>query len=194
MQANALDNILLQRQITIAPNIVRFMMALFLAAFTGAVIAPRLDWGAAFLLLGMCLVAWLIALASFAQIGLYLPFAPAILASALTYTLAMAINYREEWEANWRADASVAALARGGALMMSGHSRVRLENVIRATARDALQAKEIHLVLDQRALPNESVNEIVQAVREHSRALFHPVLKREKTRSFLKGTPGPKER
>lgn len=192
LQANALDNILLQRPIRIASDSVRFFLAFFLAAFTGALIAPRRDLGATLVLLGICLLAWLLALVCFARYSFYLPFAPAILAVALTYSLAMAINYREEWEANWRADAAVSALARGGALMMSGRNRARLENVISATAREALQANEIYLILDQHQNQNDQVHEIENAVRQHSRSLFHPQSKQDKTRAFLKGHAGPK--
>lgn len=194
LQANALDNILLQRPVTIASNSVRFMLALFLATFTGALIAPRLDLGATFLLLGICLLAWLVALVCFTHYSLYLPFAPAILSVALTYSLAMAINYREEWETNLRSGAAVTALARGGALMMSGRNRARLEAVIRSTASEALQADEVHLVFENHRSPDERVNEIVQAVRLHTRSIFHPESKRARSRSFLKGHAGPKGR
>jgi len=153
LQANALDNILLQRPLTVTPDWVRLLLMVFLATITGALIAPRLELSATLLFFGIGVLAWIAAWFCFARENLYLPIAPALLASALTYSLAMAINYREEWEANWRADASVAALARGGALMISGRNRAELEAVIRDTAREALQAEEAHLIFD---LPDEN--------------------------------------
>ena len=79
------------------------------------------------------------------QHDLILPIADPYLAGALTFALTAALNYRQEWEANWRSDAAVATLARGGAVMASGRDRERLQVEIRQTAQDALQARHVFL-------------------------------------------------
>jgi signal transduction histidine kinase/CHASE2 domain-containing sensor protein len=186
VQANALDNILENRPLYFTASWARFALLLAFAVLAGLLIAPRLDLSGTLLLVGLCGVLWLTAWQLLAKQNLYLPIAPPILAAALTYALAMTINYRQEWEANFRADAAVAALARGGALLALGHTRARLHNVIRATASDVLRAREIFLVRNttqlQEAGNEPSQDELLQALAANlstrRRAVFYPFPRR----------------
>jgi signal transduction histidine kinase/CHASE2 domain-containing sensor protein len=179
VQANALDNILLNRPLHNVNNWARFLLLFVFTIGAGALIAPRLDMGGTLLLVGLSGVLWGIALWLLARQNLYLPIAPPIIAAAMTYALAMAMNYRQEWEANFRADAAVSALARGGALMTSGHNRGRLQTVIRGTARETLRAHEILMVNEDN--DDELLRELMAQICSRRRAVFYPFPRRAST-------------
>lgn len=176
VQANALDNILENRPLYFTSPWARFALLLGFALLAGLLIAPRLDLGGTLLLFSLCGVLWLAAWRTLAAYDLYLPIAPPILAALLTYALAMAINYRQEWETNFRADAAVATLARGGALLALGHSRAHAHDVIRTTAREALCADEVLLVL--RSSQDELLCTIAEKLNRRHRAVIYPFPRR----------------
>ncbi len=123
------------------------------------------------LIIGLGFMLLLAAALAMGVANLYVPIAAPLLAGVLTYALATMFNYRREWEANWRADAAVAALARGGALMASVRDRDRLYGVIRQTAREALEAREVLLVLNR-----EPQTETMRALSRHLAQNGQPAL------------------
>jgi signal transduction histidine kinase/CHASE2 domain-containing sensor protein len=179
VQANALDNILENRPLIFADGWLRFGLLLVFAAVAGALIAPRLGLGGIALLLVLSAGMWLSAFWLLSSRHFYLPVAPALLAAAMTYASATALNYRREWEENFRADAAVAALARGGALMASGRNRARLTSVIRAAARDALRAEEIFFV--RGATDDQTLNAIARCLSTRRHAVYAPFPRRAST-------------
>lgn len=148
LQASAIDNILQNRPLREVAPLYRWAITLLFPMLCGALIAPRSALAGTVFILALLLAFFLGLLIAFAH-SFYMPAAAPLLGALLTYAATTAMNYRQEWEANWRADASVATLARGGALMTSGRDRHKLLAVIRRTAREALQAQEVYIVLER---------------------------------------------
>jgi two-component system phosphate regulon sensor histidine kinase PhoR len=146
LQANAVSDILLDVPLRELPLSPRLILILAAALLTGSLVAPRRVLGATLWLGAILLAMWFAGVTALAR-GLYVPIFAPILASLLTYSAVTAMNYRREWESNWRTDASVSALARGGALMASGRERESLVDVIHRTAREVLGAQDVFLVL-----------------------------------------------
>lgn len=177
LQATALDNILENRPLRTLDTLPLFVLLLFTSLVTGVLIAPRLEMMGTLLLVGLTVGLWLVARWLLASHDFYLPVAASIVSAALTYALAMAVNYRSEWEANFRTDAAVSALARGGALMATGQTHGRLQTVVRAATRDALGAEEIFLVQVNKG--NEGENDellaaIATQLQTRRRATIYP--------------------
>jgi hypothetical protein len=149
LQANAVDDILSSRPLR-SPNVwLQAALLLGFSALSGVLTAPRRALGGTLWILGLSAVLWQCAALAMGLGNVYIPIAAALCGGLLTYALTTALNYRWEWEANWRADEAAAALARGSDLMASVRDRPRLLTVINATAREALGAEHIFLVLDE---------------------------------------------
>jgi|GEM_PF-5620388 len=179
LQANALDDILMNRPLQEAPPWLQLSLLFGFALLTGALTSPRRALGGTIWIFGSGVILWRVAVWALDQHNTFLPVMEPFLAGALTFGVTTALNYRQEWEANWRADAAVATLARGGAVMASGHDRDRLQVEIRATAREALQAREVFLVLHETAptgMRGDSLlHEIVQQVVAGKSTLLWPL-------------------
>ena len=171
MQANAIDDILANRPLREMSLLWQALLLLSFAALSGALTAPRRALPGTLFIIGLGFGLWQAAALAMGLANLYVPLAAPLLAGVLTYALATMLNYRREWEANWRADSAMAALARGGALMASVRDRDRLYGVIRQTAREALDAREVLLLLNC-----EPQTETMRALSQHITQNGQPVL------------------
>lgn len=171
MQANGIDDILANRPLRELPRMWQALLLLGFAVLSGALTAPRRALPGTLLIIGLGFLLLLAAALAMGMGNIYIPIAAPLLAGVLTYALATMFNYRREWEANWRADSALAALARGGALMASVRDRDRLYGVIRQTAREALDAREVFLVLNR-----EPQTETMRALAQHTQRSGQPVL------------------
>lgn len=149
LQANVVDDILSNRSLEEASSGARLALLLASAVLAGLLVAPRSALGGVLWVTALNTVLWKGAVWSMDAHNIYVPIIAPMLAVVLVYGAATAFNYRREWEANWRVDAAVTALARGGALMASGRDRAALMSVIQRTAREVLQAREVFLVLEE---------------------------------------------
>ncbi len=150
-QANAIDDILSNRLLKTVP--LPLSLALLLAfPLCCALLTMRRGakslWPVPILLFCLVFVGWL-ALKN----DLYLPIGAPLAGGSLAFALTAALGYRREWEAVARADVAVSSLAHGTTLMSaalgaSGRDRQRLISIIRATAHETLDAREVFLILD----------------------------------------------
>jgi signal transduction histidine kinase len=143
MQANALNDVLLNQPLMMPPDWVQEALLLLCCMIAGTLVAARRALAGTVFLGVFSLALWLIALVVFTRWDFYLPVGAPIISAWLTYAVMTAFNYRRAWEENWRADAAVATLARGGALLASGRDRESLRRVILETASEALHAQEV---------------------------------------------------
>lgn len=148
LQANAISDILLNRPLQEASASVELLLILFVSLLAGLLLAPRGALGATLWLVFLLGALWEGAVWALGSRSLFVPVVAPTLGVLLTYGSVIVLNYRREWESNWRTDASVAALARGGALMASGRERELLLTVIRRSACSVLQARDVLLVLE----------------------------------------------
>jgi PAS domain S-box-containing protein len=83
--------------------------------------------------------------------NMFLPIGLALGGGFLAFATTAAGGYRRQWESSARADTAVSSLARGTALLSSavGRDRDRMLSIIRRTARETLDAREVYLVLDE---------------------------------------------
>ena len=151
IQANAADDILSRRPLSEC-NVVYRGTLLIVCALLGGLAATRFGWGSAFWFGALCLATWLLALFSLRS-DVWVPYATPLCAGALAWTVTTLTAYRYEWEENFRADASMNALARGGALLASGTDFQQLRRVICETARTAVRADEVHLICKSEVQP-----------------------------------------
>lgn len=153
-QANAIDNLLTNRPLREVPRWFVLVMALWFPLTCGIVMGHQRSW-ALLWLSGLGAAVWLGSIWSL-QHDFYWPVGVTLLAGAVATGCAAAVGFRHQWDANMRADAAVAALARGTTLLgaalaaPAGGSRDRLHAVIRATARETLGAREVFVVLIDR--------------------------------------------
>lgn len=146
LQANAASDLLQNKPLVETSDGWRFLLLLCVCLLTGVVVAPRRAVGATLWALFILFAVWEVGAFALAR-GLYIPVVAPILGALLSYSVTIAGNYRREWESNWRSDASVSALARGGALMANGRERESLLGVISGTAREVTGAREVFLLL-----------------------------------------------
>ena len=174
LQASALDDILQDRMLHIAPEGTRELLLLLFGVLAGIMVAPRRALSGTAFLAGFLLLAAVIDLYIFARFDLYLPVAMPILVALLTYGVVLVWKYRRVWEDNWRADASAATLARGGALLATGHDRHNLHRVILETAREALNAhKVLWATIDD---PNPLLREVARHVAAGKETVVWPAV------------------
>lgn len=147
LQANAASNILQNQPLRPLGESWCLFVLFGVSLFTGMVTARRRALGATLWALFILFAVWEVGVFTLSH-GLYIPIGAPLLGALLTYSVTIATSYRREWESNWRTDASVSALARGGSLMASGREREALLNVISQTAREVLGAHEVFLVLE----------------------------------------------
>lgn len=146
-QANALDDIVSNRLLRPAPPIFGLALLVLFPIICGVWTergAGRAAWGLAVLGMGL----WLLGLFLLRN-NLYLPVGLPLFAGALSFAITAVVGFRSEWEGNTRADTAMATLVRGATLLSAGRDRERLVAVIRATARDTLNASEVFLVCDE---------------------------------------------
>lgn len=174
LQASALNDILQDRLLHVPPEGTRELLLLLFGMISGIMVAPRRALSGTIWLVGFLLLAWLTAIVIFARFDLYMPIAAPILVALLTYGVVLVWKYRRAWEDNWRADASVATLARGGALLASGRDRESLHRVIVETAREALNAQEVLLITPDD--PDPTLREVAQSVISTHKALLWPAV------------------
>ncbi|HEX8834900.1 MAG TPA: ATP-binding protein, partial [Abditibacteriaceae bacterium] len=144
---------------------------LLFALAAGALTSPRRAFGGLAWVLVLSVLLWQCAVILLGNANYYLPIATALTGGFMTYALTTAVNYRHEWEANWRADTSVALMARGAALLGSTGDGSQLHEVIRRTAREALQAEHVLLVLGQ---GEDVVHRVARELGEDVRAVLWP--------------------
>ncbi|MDF2441617.1 MAG: two-component system, OmpR family, phosphate regulon sensor histidine kinase PhoR [Abditibacteriota bacterium] len=173
LQANALNDILQDRLLHVAPEGTRELLLLLFGVLSGIMIASRRALSGTVWLVSFLLVAWAAAAVIFARFDLYLPVAAPILVSVLTYGAVLIWKYRRVWEDNWRADASVATLARGGALLASGRDRGNLHRVILETAREALDAHKVLLATPDD--PNPVLRDVARSVLARQQTVLWPL-------------------
>ena len=146
IQANAADDILSRRPLSEC-NVIYRGALLVVCALLGGLAATRLGWGSAFWFGALCFATWLLALFALRS-DVWVPYATPLCAAALAWGVTTLTAYRYEWEENFRADESMNALARGGALLASGTDFQQLRRVICETARTAVRADEVHLIFE----------------------------------------------
>jgi signal transduction histidine kinase/CHASE2 domain-containing sensor protein len=164
LQANAIDDILSSRPLREINWLQRWTLLLLSSTIAGVVIAPRRLLGGLCCFLFLEALLWRSAVWLMGHRDLCIPVATPMLSVSLVYIMATALNYRREWEANWRVDAAVDALARGGALMASGRDRDALLRVIQNTAREVLSAREVQLVINKESDPKASAEGAIRAL------------------------------
>lgn len=175
-QANAINDILTNRPLREASPWLQLGLVFGFSILVGALTSPRRALGGTVWMLGAGLLLWRMAVWALSQYDMILPVAEPYLAGAMTFAMTAALNYRQEWEANWRADAAVATLARGGAVMASGRDRGRLQAEIRQTAQDALQARQVFLVLHEPTPKGTPQDALLSEVAQHVAGARHTVL------------------
>ena len=187
LQANAIDNILSNRPLRQLPSHLSWLLAVLFPVFCGGAIAPRRAASGTLFIFGFCGILLLCLLIALTQ-NLYIPAGAPLVAAALTYAAVTAVNYRREWESNFQVDAAVATLARGGALMASGSDRATLVAVIRRTAKTALGAFEVFVLLD------DSESEfLLQAAEEKLTSLHGSLLWPRRAGATVGGTANTAE-
>lgn len=159
MQANVLSDILQDRPLRDLSTTFRLLLVLGFPILVGLLVAPSRAVAGMVWILGLGVILGQAALWMMNARDIYVPIAAPLLAGLLTYVTITVANYRRELEANWRVDAAVTALARGGALMASGRERASLLTVIRRTAREVLQARQVFLVLEEAPRPHQTTPE-----------------------------------
>lgn len=161
LQASALSDILSNRPLHELPLVAQAALLLLAALVAGLLVTPHRALGSLLWLLALEAVLWRGAVWLLGQHDIYVPVAAPMLAGLLTHAVATVLNYRQEWEANWRVDAAVTALARGGALMASGREREALMAVIRRCAREVLQARDVRVILQATPLQEAAAQETI---------------------------------
>jgi signal transduction histidine kinase/CHASE2 domain-containing sensor protein len=175
LQANAVDDILSNRPLRALSVWMQVALLLGFSALSGVLTAPRRALGGTLWIVGLGTVLWQGASLAMGLGNVYIPVAAPLCGGLLTYALTTALNYRWEWEANWRADEAAAALARGSDLMASVRDRPRLLAVINTTAREALGAEHVCLVLNEQT-KNSSLREVARRVSQGNRVLVWPAV------------------
>ncbi|HEX8236634.1 MAG TPA: CHASE2 domain-containing protein [Abditibacteriaceae bacterium] len=175
LQANAVDDILSNRPLRSLGVWLQAALLLGFSALCGVLTAPRRALGGTLWIVGLGAVLWQGAALAMSLANIYIPLAVPLCGGLLTYALTTALNYRWEWEANWRADEAAAALARGSDLMASVRDRPRLLSVIDTTARQALGAEHVFLVLNGET-KNEALQRIAYRVGHSRRVLVWPAV------------------
>jgi CHASE2 domain-containing sensor protein len=178
LQANAVDDILSNRPLRTLSVPLQTALLLGFSALSGVLTAPRRALGGTLWIVGLGAVLWQSAALAMNLNNIYIPVAAPLCGGVLAYALTTALNYRWEWEANWRADEAAAALARGSDLMASVRDRPRLLSVIHATARQALGAEHVFLVLNEQLKneppPNDVLRDVAHSVAHSNRVLVWP--------------------
>ena len=178
LQANAVDDILMNRPLRTAPLLLQIVLLFGFAATAGALTAPGKAFGGLGRVLAVCVLLIVVAAAVMIRSDFYIPTGTPLLAGVLAAALSTAVNYRREWQENWQANVSVAALARGAALLSTGDNRERLHDVIRDAARDTLNASDAFLVIPSSRIPatrtEEILNEIARVIIADGRATVWP--------------------
>ena len=151
LQANAADDILSRRPLRESNALYRLIL-LVACAVLGGLAATRLGWSSVFCFVGLCLAVWFHALFALHR-DIWVPIATPLLAAALTWFATTASGYRQEWEENWRTDAAMTVLARGGALLSTGSDFEELRGVIGTIACKAVRAEQARLVFEGEAPP-----------------------------------------
>jgi signal transduction histidine kinase/CHASE2 domain-containing sensor protein len=146
LQANAANDILLRRSLNESSAVYRFIL-LVVCAILGGLAATRLGWGSVLGFIGLCLVVWFHALFALHN-NVWVPVATPLFAAAIAWIVTTASGYRQEWEENWRTDAAMAVLARGGALLSTGNDFEELRGVIGAIACKAVRAEQARLIFE----------------------------------------------
>jgi signal transduction histidine kinase/CHASE2 domain-containing sensor protein len=172
LQANAIDDILMNRPLYVATAPTQWLLLFLFAMLAGVLTAPRRALAGTLWILALCFSLSLVSLLALSLANFFLPVVAPLLAGALTYAAVTAGNYRREWEANWRTDAAIATLAHGGELMASGRDREQLISVIHQTAREALGASKVFLVLEPTG--NDTLSEVARRVADGRQAVFWP--------------------
>lgn len=183
LQANAVDDILSDRPLRSLSVPLQAALLLGFSALSGVLTAPRRALGGTLWIVGLGAVLWQGAALAMNLQDIYIPVAAPLCGGLLAYALTTALNYRWEWEANWRADEAAAALARGSDLMASVRDRPRLLSVIHATARQALGAEHVFLVLNNqdhqaknKPLNNDVLRDVAHTVAQGNRVLVWPTI------------------
>ncbi len=151
LQANAADDILSNRPLREATPLFGVLLLVGFALLTGLVVSSRQGWGGSFWFGLMAFALWQSALTALRH-DWHVPFAAPLLAGTMVWIGATALNYRRELQDNWRADAAVAALARGGALLASRQDFAQLRRSICETARVTLQVQRVFLIFEGEAM------------------------------------------
>lgn len=155
-QANALDDILSNRLLkTVAAPISTLLLLGFpiLCAHLTARRGGKSGWPIP-VLMGLLLFSGWFGL----RHDFYWPVATPLLGGALAFGLTSALGYRREWESLARFDAAASSLARGTTLLgaalgtstrgTSARDETQLADIIRTTALETLDAREVFLITD----------------------------------------------
>lgn len=151
-QANAMDDILSNRLLRSVPRHYTLLLTLLFPIVCAVVTARRA--GSGFWPIPVLMLLLAATGAMLLMNNLYLPIGAPLVGGALAFAVTAAGGYRREWESSARSDASMSSLVRGttllsAALGASGRDRERLLSIIRATARETLDASEVYLLLDE---------------------------------------------
>jgi len=149
-QANAIDDLLSGRSLRTTGPIPLLAFLLVLPTLCSYLTATSSRRGA-LMSLGVVAGLWVLSLTLLAH-DVYLPVGAMTLACCLAICGSLAGGFADVHEANLRNDAAVAALTRGASLLgatLGAGSRERLHAIIRATARDAVGATEVFLILPE---------------------------------------------
>lgn len=163
MQANAADDILSRRPLTECTFTYRWVLFIAFSILCGLA-ATRLGWGSAVWFSLLCGALWLHSLIML-HANQWVPCGAILVSGALAWMMMTVVAYRREWKENARADIAMDALARGGALLATSGDMDELRRVICNTAREALNAQEVHLVFDGERVVHEE-RDLIPAI-EH---------------------------
>lgn len=151
-QANAMDDILSNRILRAAPAGYEWLLVFLFPILCSVITVRRAGtgfWPVPVLMLLLAATG-----AVLLMHDIYLPIGAPLVGGALAFAVTAAGGYRREWESSARSDASMSSLVRGttllsAALGASGRDQERLLSIIRATARETLNANEVYLLVDE---------------------------------------------
>lgn len=199
LQANAADDILSNRPLREMTPLAVALLVTGFALLMGLAVSSQQGWGGNLWFAVLSFALWQSALTSLRH-DWHVPLAAPLLAGTMVWIGTTVLNYRQELRENWRADAAVAALARGGALLASRQDLAQLRRAICETARVTLQAQQVFLLFegespadgDQEIAP---LRQLAATVAERARICRWPetaVRSERKSRgASLLAAPGP---
>lgn len=170
MQANAADDLISGRTIIAMPDVWRWIAAFAFALFVGVIAVPRGAYAGFFITIIGSIVLWQGAVMLLKR-DIYAPFSTALLSGALTYAMASALSYRREWEANLRADVSIALLAQSASLLSARLEGAGALAVVEEAAREALGAYSVRVVFEDETGP---AGDLARALADDGRAALWP--------------------